>query len=139
MLQPVKFLNLNYNRYNMISHHALNAYETREELENRLREERSKIQTSINDNDSKQSDYANKISELENRIDKEQADINSDKSRLVENRQKYENRRSKLQSALHEDEQHLQNDRSKLNEVRSQLSDLKEKHNELENRLNNVK
>lgn len=141
MLQPVNLFHFGYRpyQYRQNHSHSLKAYESREDMETRLREERSEIQDSINDNDSKQRDCSNRISTLESRVRDDQSAIDSDKSDINKNEQDYENKKSELEEALSSDEDKLKDDQNDLDDARSELSDLKDTHDDLERRLNNVR
>lgn len=138
MIHPIEFYNIRYSFFNPKGHSVLKAYESREDMENRLREERSSLESSINANNSEQNSCSGKISLLESRINEDKSDINSDNSKLSSNRQEYESKKSRLQDELHSDERQLQDDKSKLDKARTELSELKRKHDELESKLNRV-
>lgn len=119
--------------------HKLNYYETREQMETRLRDERSKIQSSINQNNDKIDSYSSQLDTLRNKINDDKDDIASDKSKLSDIERRYENKKSELNSELSSDEDDLRRDEDKYDSVQDHLSDLKRTHSNLVDKLNSLK
>lgn len=119
--------------------YKLNYYETRDEMEARLREEREKIQNSIDQNNDKIDDYTSRLSSLKSKINDDKHDIESDKSKLSEIEHRYEDRKSKLNDELNSDEEDLRRDEDRYESVQNHLSDLKRMHSNLVDKLNSVK
>ena len=94
MIHPIGFYNIRYSFFNPKGHSVLKAYESREDMENRLREERSSLESSINANNSEQNSCSGKISLLESRI--------NDKARteLSELKRKHDELESKLNRVM---------------------------------------
>mgnify|MGYP004705661037 FL=1 len=119
--------------------YKLNYYETREQMESRLRDEREKIQSSIDQNNDKINDYTSRLSSLKSKINDDKNDIESDKSKLTEIEHRYEDRKSKLNDELNSDEEDLRRDEDRYESVQNHLSDLKRMHSNLVDKLNSVK